>query len=265
MKKSLLILVLITLNIYAQRDTLIFQADYIPHPDTVLIVTPDDYSDQQTYPLVYLLHGWTGYWSYWDEISNLDSLANEFGFIIVCPDGFNDSWYVDSPLKPNVQYEKHFWNDVAPAIEKKYQYPKDEVFITGLSMGGHGAITIFLKKKDYFRAAGSMSGILDLTHFPDRWSIRDGIGSIKDYPDAWENNSAINLIGNIIDTEKEVIVECGTEDFAYEVNKKFMKACLDQKVKCTFISRPGKHNRDFWREAVGRHLRFFNKLVNAHN
>jgi len=260
MKKIALLLIVFSASLLAQRDTLIFKADYIPYPDTVLVVTPDNFNSESTYPLVYLLHGWTGYWSYWDEISNLDSLANQFGFIIVCPDGFNDSWYVDNPKKPNVQFEKFFWNDLIPAVEEKYNPDRANIFITGLSMGGHGAITLFLKNISYFNSAGSMSGILDLTHFPDRWSIRDGIGSIKDYPDVWASNSAINLLDNIAGSDKELIVSCGTEDFAYEVNRKFFDKALEKKVKISFISRPGKHDRKFWKEAIGVHLEFFRKL-----
>lgn len=263
MKKTIFFffLLLTSVQFAQQQDTLIFKADYIPYPDTVMVVKPADYNTGTEYPVVYLLHGWTGYWSYWNEISNLDSLASVFNMIIVCPDGFSDSWYIDSPLKKNVQFEKFYWGDLIPYIEENYSINRQNVFITGLSMGGHGALTLFLKNPEYFHSAGSMSGILDLTHFPDRWSIKEGIGSIKDYPEVWEENSAINLLGNIKGTDKKIIVECGTEDFAYEVNEKFAERCEEKNIDCTFVSRPGTHNRTFWNEAIGGHLKFFKEQI----
>ena len=48
--------------------------------------------------------------------------------------------------------------------------------ITGLSMGGHGALWLAIRHQDVFGAAGSTSGGLDIRPFPDNWDMKEQIG-----------------------------------------------------------------------------------------
>lgn len=262
MKIKLLLpfLFILSLNLLAQ-DTLYFTADYIPYTDTTLVFTPKNYDHNESYPLLILLHGWSGNYKQWSNLTDLQKYSDEYGFVIATPDGFYDSWYIDNPMKKNVQFEKFFWEDLMPKLFKKYVIDSSEVFISGLSMGGHGAITLMLKNPEFFLSAGSTSGILDLTFFPDRWSIKEGIGSINEYPDEWKKHSAYYLVGSIAGLNKQFIFDCGTEDFAYEVNNEFRKRCRDLKVKATFISQPGTHSHEYWKKSIDQHFIFFNKLL----
>ncbi len=45
-----------------------------------------------------MLHGHSGDYKQWSEIVDLKYYANKYNFLIVCPDGNFDSWYVDSPI-----------------------------------------------------------------------------------------------------------------------------------------------------------------------
>lgn len=259
--KYCFLFVLLNSFIFSQ-DTLFLSAEYIPNTDTVLIFTPQNYDALQGYPLVYLLHGWSGDYNQWNSTSGgLQVYADKYQFIIVCPDGFYDSWYVDNPFKENMQWEKHFWNDITPSINEKYNVDKSKIFISGLSMGGHGAITLFLKRPDFFLSAGSTSGILDLTFFADRWSIKSGVGSYEDNSELWENNSAYYLLKNIEGTDKQFIFDCGRDDFAYEVNERFNDKCDSLKIKATFISQPGNHKHEYWKKTIQMHFDFFNNLL----
>lgn len=249
-------------KIYSQ-DMLIIEAEYIPYPDTTLVFTPNDYVASKSYPLVILLHGWSANYKQWNNIADMQKYSNEYGFIIATPDGFYDSWYIDNPKKKNVQFEKFFWNDFIPKMYEEYNIDSSKIFISGLSMGGHGAMTLMLKNPDFFLSAGSMSGILDLTFFPDRWSIKEGIGSIKKYPEKWKLNSAYYLLGSIAGLDKHIIFDCGTEDFSYEVNNKFRERCRDLNIKATFISQPGKHNYEYWEKSIDDHFRFFDELIES--
>lgn len=240
-----------------QPEIKIIESDFLPHPDTLLIVTPTNYNSRQDYPLVILLHGWNGNYKQWNSITYLQDFADAYNFIIACPDGLIDSWYLNNPLKPKVQYEDFFWHDFVPYMKNSYSIDSENVFITGLSMGGHGAISLFLKNPDFFKSAGSTSGILDLTYFPDRWSIKDGIGSIKDYPNIWKNNSAIYLLDSLQNFDKKMFIDCGIEDFAYTVNLNFVKKCYDLGIDTRFISIPGDHNRKHWEKMIREHFEFF--------
>ena len=162
-------------NVFAQ-DTLVISKPYIPYPDTTLIFTPQNSSQLNKISLIFLLHGWSGNYAQWNIITNLQSYADKYKMIIVCPDGFYDSWYLDNTFEPRVQFERFFWNDLVPEILQKYKVDSTKIFISGLSMGGHGALMLFLKHPDFFLSAGSTSGILDLTAFPEKWGIKKEIG-----------------------------------------------------------------------------------------
>jgi len=251
---------ILTENNYSQY-TLIFSSDLIPWADTVLVYLPDNYADELKYPATFMLHGWTGNFLAWGIIANLRYYSNIYTMIIITPNGFYDSWYLNSPTAKNYQYETYFYTVLYPEILKKYSIDSSNVFITGLSMGGHGAMSLFLKKPELFKAAGSTSGILDLTKFPSRYSIRARLGEYETNKNFWRNNSCYYLLDNIKGTNKEIIFDCGTEDFAYEVNKNFYEKCLKLKIKATFISRPGKHDRKHWKRAAEDHLYFFYRMA----
>lgn len=75
------------------------------------------------------------------------------------PDGAN-SWYWDSPLDPASQFETFVAQELPDWIDARYlTIPSREGrAVTGLSMGGHGALWVALRHKDRFGAAGSTSG-----------------------------------------------------------------------------------------------------------
>lgn len=246
-----------------QPDTVILESVNLPSADSILIITPENYNSRNDYPLIILLHGWSGNYLQWNSIIHLQDLSNAYNFVIACPDGFYDSWYVNNPLKPKVQYEDFFWQEFVPYLKNNYSIDSSNVFITGLSMGGHGAITFYLKRPQLFKSAASTSGILDLTFFPDRWSIKDGIGSIKDYPNVWKNNSAFHLLDSLENFNKKMLIDCGTEDFAYRANLNFVKKCYDLGIDTKFISIPGTHSRDHWKEMITKHFEFFHEQIDS--
>ncbi|MCU7495533.1 MAG: esterase family protein [Ignavibacteria bacterium] len=261
MKKIILILLLISMKQVFSQDLLIKDSPNIPHADTSLVFLPGGYDEAKSYPLLIMLHGWSGNYKQWDEVTGgLKKYADKYQFIIVCPDGFYDSWYVDSPVKLKSQFETFFTKELLPEVESKYRVDRSNIFITGLSMGGHGAMMMLLKHPDTFKSAGSTSGILDITEFPDRWSMLNALGRFTEKPENWKKNSDIFLLDKIKGLNKEVIFDCGTEDFAYNVNKRFNEKCLSLKIKATFISQPGNHSKQYWNKSIENHFRFFKAL-----
>ena len=89
--------------------------------------------------------------------------------IIVCPDGGFGSWYWDSPVDAGSQYETYVSNELVTWIDSKYKTIKTRKgrAITGLSMGGQGALYLAFRHQDIFGAAGSMSGGVDIRPFPE--------------------------------------------------------------------------------------------------
>ncbi len=262
---SVLLILLILNKINSAQDTLSFERNYLPYPDTTLIFLPDNYDSSDNFPLVILLNGWSGSYKQWNGIVDLKKLADKYNFIIVTPDGYYDSWYCNNTQRKNIQYEKFFTEDLLPELFHKYKIDRSKVFISGLSMGGHGAITLFMKYNDLFLSAGSTSGILDITQFPQNWGLPSALGNYEDHKEIWNKNSAYYLIDSLENKGKEFIVDCGTEDFAFNVNAKFFHKCKDLKLKITFIAMPGRHEKKYWAESVLYHFDFFKRLLNKIN
>lgn len=226
-----------------------------------LVFLPENYTSEKIYPLLFMLHGHGGDCNQWNEIIDLKLLANNYQFIIVCPDGNYDSWYVDSPIKKESQFETYFFQDLVPDIFSNYSIDSNNIFITGLSMGGHGAINLFFNHPNFFKSAGSTSGILDLLPFPDNWGIKAVLGNQQTHKPNWIKHSAIYNLDKIKNLNKNFIVDCGTEDFAFDVNRRFRDSCTVKRIKINFIQAAGNHSYDYWRKSIIEHFKFFKDMV----
>lgn len=245
------------------QDTLVFERNYLPGVNRTLVFSPGVTDTPSAgFPLVYLLHGYDGSSSDWNKHISLKKVSDETGFIIVCPDGYKNSWYVESPIQDSCKYRTFFNHDLIPEINKRYKINKSGIFITGLSMGGQGAINIFLDNRDYFRSAGSMSGILNITAYQGKWQISQRLGSYDEKSDEWNKYNCVYKISSVSNPDFRLIVNCGTEDFAYPVNVEFKNAAEKAGVKIKFISEPGNHNWDFWVKSLPVHLKFFKDMIN---
>lgn len=228
-----------------------------------LVAVPDAYAKTTTaYPVVYLLHGYSGKYDSWNGITPLGELADRFNMILVCPDGAFDSWYFDIPSDPNCRFETYVSKEVVGYMDSHYRTipsPKGRA-ITGLSMGGHGAMFLALRHKDVYGAAGSMSGGLDIRPFPDKWNISKHIGTITEHPEQWEALTAINNLGKFENGQLALTIDCGVDDFFIQVNRNFHEALLKQKINHDYTERPGAHNGKYWANSLPYQLLFFQRF-----
>lgn len=227
-----------------------------------VVVRPAAYDKSKTYPVVYLLHGYSGNYADWiKKVKALPEYADRYNIIIVCPDGNFSSWYFDSPADNTWKYETYISRELVQWIDDHYSTIKSRTgrAITGLSMGGHGALYLAFRHQDVFGAAGSMSGGVDLRPFPLNWDIAKRIGSYKDNPEQWEKNSVINLTHLLVKDALALVIDCGTGDFFYKVNVNLHEKLLERNIPHDFISRPGAHNWEYWENAVSYQLLFMSK------
>ena len=98
-------------------------------------------------------------------------------------------------------------------------------------MGGHGALYLAFRHQDIFGAAGSMSGGVDIRPFPNNWDLEKRLGKQSEYPERWEQHTVIELLHLLTPNSLKLIIDCGTEDFFYEVNKK-LHDCLLYTSRC---------------------------------
>jgi len=195
-----------TVHNFSKEIKITVSADY-------LLYLPKEYSESEKYfPLVLFLHGSGERGTDIEkvEIHGLPKLiaeGKEFPFIVV------------SPQCP----EEMFWStDVLSAlldeIEANYRVDKNRIYVTGLSMGGHGTWSLALAEPNRFAAIAPVCG----------WSVPSVACTIKHLP-IWVFHGA-----------KDNVVPLS----ASEVMIERLKSC-DGKVKFTVYP---EANHDSWTE-----------------
>ncbi|HBG41882.1 MAG TPA: XynC protein [Porphyromonadaceae bacterium] len=225
-----------------------------------VIITPDNYRQGTRYPVLYLLHGYSGNYSDWVKaVPGVKQLSDDYGMIIVCPDGAYGSWYFDSPVDSAFAYETYVAKELVEWVDANYKTipAREGRAITGLSMGGHGGLYLAFRHQDVFGAAGSMSGGVDIRPFPNNWDIAKRLGKQSDYPERWEQNTVIGMLHLLTPNSLKLMIDCGSEDFFYDVNVRLHEELLYRNIPHDFISRPGVHDWKYWSNAVKYQALFF--------
>jgi len=248
----------------AKVDTVAITTKYLATPEKVVIITPDAVNGTDKFPTVYLLNGYSGNHKAWlGTRPDLPALADKYGMVMVMPDG-RDSWYWDSPKNPEMQMESFFVKDLVPYVDANYPTKHDarQRAITGLSMGGQGAMWLAFRHSDIWGNAGSMSGGLDIRPFSDRWNMKNALGEKEQNPEVWEQFAVINLIPTLKPGQLNITFDCGVDDFFAGVNNSFHDKLVQAKISHDYTSRPGGHSQAYWRNSILYHLLFFNEAFN---
>lgn len=266
MKKCFLMLcaIILALSLHAQGTVVSVPSNKMGREISNTVILPQDYTKEKSYPVLYLLNGHGGNNTSWGNVKKtLEDEATKYGMIIVCPDGQN-SWYWDSPIDPQMQFETFVSKELVDYMDANYSTiasPKGRA-VTGLSMGGHGGLWLGINHPDVFGACGSMSGGVDIRPFPNKWHINDRLGKQKDQQERWEDYTVINQLHKIEPDSLEIIIDCGYQDFFFEINEKLHQDMLYMNIKHDYITRPGAHNAKYWENAIDYQMLFFNKFFN---
>lgn len=269
MKKTICIVLLFLVFFSAKAakvDTIqVFSASMKKNIKTCVIV-PDNYKkNKKKFPVVYLLHGYSGNYATWvKSFKDVSIQVDKYGFIAIGVDGNYSSWYFDSPIDPTFKYETYVIDELIPFIDQKYKTiaNREGRAISGLSMGGHGALYLSLKHQDVFGAAGSMSGGVDILPFPEKWDIKKRLGTITKFPENWDKNTVVNMLGLLESNNLKLIIDCGVDDFFIDVNRELHTKMLALKINHDYIERPGKHNIEYWENALKFQMLFFYNYFN---
>lgn len=266
MKRFILLLAALfagTFCIFAARiDTV---AVYSPSMDKrvqTLVISPDKISGTTPLPVIYLLHGYGGNHTTWLNIKpELPAIADRGGVLFVCPDAVN-SWYMDSPVRTSSRYETFITAELIPYIDSHYPVIRDRSgrAVTGLSMGGYGAMTLAMKHKELFGAAGSTSGGLDIRPFPRHWELNGLLGEQYEYPEVWEAYTPIQMIPRLENGDLAIIIDCGYSDIFRDVNEAFHRKLLEYGIAHDYYQRPGGHNFDYWGNSIDYQILFFSRF-----
>ena len=246
---------------FASVDTVSIYSNAMHRTLKAIVIKPADYDAAKKFPVVYLLHGAYGDYSNWiKKMPGLGNIATLYGMLIVCPDGSDNSWYFDSPVDSSYKFETHVGTEVPEYIDSHYKTIGDRKHraITGLSMGGHGAMFLAFRHSDIFGACGSMSGVLDINSIKMKYNISKRLGDSVTNIKYYNEGSVLQLIESPLKNSLAIIIDCGLQDIMYGMNKAVHEKLIKLKIPHDYIERPGKHEWSYWINAVQYQLLFFN-------
>lgn len=268
--KKLITAIFILLGIHAiagSVDTIQIQSDFLKKSTKVVVIQPsiqrNQNDPQERYPVVYLLHGYGGNYAQWSTTApQLEKTADDLKIIFVCPDGGKGSWYFDSPIDSTIQYESYVTKELVPYIDIHFptKATAKSRAITGLSMGGHGAMFLAIRHSDLFGAAGSTSGGVDFRPFPKSWDIEKALGAFETNQARWTENTVMHQVESLSNNQLALIVDCGVDDFFMTVNRALHAKLLQLKINHDYIERPGAHNHAYWSASIDYQLLFFQQF-----
>jgi putative tributyrin esterase len=242
------------------------------------VVLPVSYAkNKAVYPVLYLLHGGGGHFRDWlsqtPDKMLVKNLADQYNIIVVMPEGEGFSWYIDSPFDPASQFETHIIKEVIPTIDHTYRTVNNKKgrVITGLSMGGHGAMYLSARHPDMFCAASTMSGAMDMNFSNTKMApelvkslnerFQSLLGTTDTNSEVFVKNSIINMLDVIKNNGLPLFIDCGMDDFLIGTNRELHQRLMYNGTPHDYIERPGGHAWEYWNNALPYHVMFFNKIL----
>lgn len=259
----------------AKVDTLQVVSAAMNKTYKIAVVLPDSYAKSKiSLSVLYLLHGAYGHFDDWlkktPNKNLVKSLADQYNLIIVMPEGETFSFYLDSPVNKGSQFETFITQEVIRKVDKTYKTisNKSGRVITGLSMGGHGALYLSAKHPDLFCAAGSMSGALDMTVMLNRDPSAQVVklmepvfGDKSADPEMYAKYSVLGMLDKIKTNKLPLIIDSGVDDFLIEPNRELHRRLVYNKVDHDYTERPGAHTWEYWENSLPYHVLFFSKIL----
>lgn len=245
---------------------------------------PADYeTSQRRYPVLYLLHGYSDDETAWIQFGEANRVADKAigsgeapPMIIVMPDA-GVTWYVND-YKGKNKYEDMFVKELIPYIDATYRTRTKKEFraVSGLSMGGHGALVLAMHNPDLFASCAAFSsGIFSdeaLVNMPEGTyntllnEIFSGhVTGQARLTETWKKNSPLVLAKTLPEeTLKKVrwYFDCGDDDFLYDGNALIHIALRDRNIPHEFRMRDGGHEWSYWRTGLPAVLKFIGEDFN---
>ncbi|MCA0230518.1 MAG: esterase family protein [Bacteroidetes bacterium] len=216
-------------------------------------------------PIVILLHGVYGsHWA-WTMRGKVHETAQKLmdngeikPMILAMP---SDGLYGDgSGYVPHqtADYERWIVKDVIQVVKEQFPQATDDspVFITGLSMGGFGALRLGAKYPSLFRA---FSGLSSITHFNQLAKFVADFDQLK--ADALEQDGVGEYLLQNKDSLPPFRFDCGREDVLIEHNRELHKTLTDNNLPHIYQEFEGQHSWEYWEEHIADTLLFFNQQL----
>lgn len=143
----------------------VLMPDFIPGTDTVSL--RDFYQSGKKYKVLWLLHGAEEDCNTWFDYTNVAQYAMGHDIVIVSPTALNSDYANHPEFAGGYNYTDFFFEELMPMIYgwlPVSSRPEDN-FISGLSMGGSGALLLGLYKPELFGGIAPVSSSLRESEF----------------------------------------------------------------------------------------------------
>lgn len=278
-------------NTYAQGkviESLAMKSELLQKNVNYSVYLPEGFeTSTQTYPVVYLLNGFTGNETDWTKIGLVKDISDELikgkqmiPMVIIMPDG-DDRLYMNKD-DGTYPYEDMFLTEFMPFVEQKYRIKKEKAFraISGLSMGGSGSLRWALTYHNLFGACAAFSAgistedeiINEAYESFDAYfgrvspSIKGKVGEDR-LTETMRNYDVLHLIKSK-DTELlktvHIYFDCGDDDFLTIGNSQLHIDLTKKGIPHEFRMRDGGHTWNFWRDSLPEGLKFISNSMQNH-
>jgi S-formylglutathione hydrolase FrmB len=220
----------------------------------------------QNYPVLYFLHGLgdnertlfnSGGWTLLDDLRRQHKMGE---FLIVAPEG-GRTFYINS-ADGTVRYSDFFLHEFIPLIEARYRVNKGRTnrAVSGISMGGYGALRFAFSHPEMFSAVSAQSAAL-ITESPQELDnaahsgaplsmlLSAVFGNPIDVPH-WKENSPFVLANrNQAGLRRMAIYfNCGQDDnYGFEKGAAALHQQLKKEdVKHEYHPYPGDHSLNYF-------------------
>ena len=233
------------------------------------------YGNGKKYRVLWLLHGTFGDHTDWVRKSMIELYASELELIVVMPSALNSNYLNWPEFGTGYNMEDYLIEELMPFV---YGWlpasdKKEDNFISGLSMGGGGALRYILNYPEKFAAGAILSAPpMDLSDTDwegknpdDRWGMasprfRNGVENAGGKEAYIEKE---DTLGKIIKTHSEgtlpkLMFACGERDGFYPKYLAFKELSEKERMGCAFYEYPGlAHEWRFWDLSIQEALKFF--------
>jgi S-formylglutathione hydrolase FrmB len=255
----------------------------LDQPVDYCVDLPENYdSTRARYPTLYFLHGLFENYHAWDENGGKDVLdgllkRGRIGpFIVILPNGDN-TFYINS-YNGRVRYEDFFTQELVPYIDRTYRTIRDPRArgISGVSMGGYGALHLAMRHPDVFGSVSAQSAAL-IPKFPHplpstgRWGF---YARVLERPFGnplnekyFDDNNPLTLAEHPERfPDLQMYLDVGVRDrYGFEKGAELLDQILNEhEFPHTFALRPGNHGWTYEQKYLQYSLIFHWRVFHAY-
>lgn len=277
----LISLLLFVIPLFSQNgkviESLKFESELVDYPVEYSIYLPPGYDhSERSYPVLYLLHGYSDDETGWIQFGEVKTIADEgikngevTPCIIIMPDG-KVTWYVNSYDKKD-PWADMFVKEFIPFIENQYRIRTKKEFraIAGLSMGGYGALSLSMRNPDLFSSCVAMSSgtftdqeVLENKEYDHYFGNIYGPKLKDEVNEHWKAFSPLHLLDEVEPEKLKSIrfyIDCGDDDFLYKGNAALHIKMRDLGIPHEYRVRNGGHHWGYWRTGLHNGLIFISE------